>query len=110
MASIISLIGPLPADLLKRGRHSSRYFYDDGNISIIICHHQKVCLANSQTGQFRFPELISEGRGFENKLTGVEGEEREMFLCFISKLLRWQPEDRATAKELLSDPWLNASF
>ena len=29
-----------------------------------------------------------------------------MFLEFVRKMLRWVPEERASAKELLEDPWL----
>jgi serine/threonine protein kinase len=28
------------------------------------------------------------------------------FIDLISKMLRWRPEDRATAEDLLSHPWL----
>jgi serine/threonine protein kinase len=28
------------------------------------------------------------------------------FLAFIRRALTWMPEERATAKELLKDPWL----
>ena len=34
------------------------------------------------------------------------GEEKEMFLRFIRKLLTWDPEDRGTANELIEDEWL----
>ncbi|CAG7966394.1 unnamed protein product [Penicillium olsonii] len=87
LASIISLIGPPPEDMLRRGSRSSRYFNDDG--------------------QFKFPGLISKERGLETKLTVIEGDEKQMFLNFVSRLLQWRPEDRATAEELLSDLWLN---
>lgn len=68
---------------------------------------KKNCLANYyQTGQFKFPNLIPTPRGFDNKLTVVEEDEKHMFMRFISRILRWSPEERATAEELLSDPWL----
>jgi len=68
----------------------------------------KICLTDHQAGQFKFPDLISKERGFEKKLTVIEGDEKQMFLNFVSRLLRWRPEDRGTAEELLSDPWLKA--
>ncbi|KAI3092197.1 hypothetical protein CBS147333_10251 [Penicillium roqueforti] len=88
LASIISLIGPPPEDMLKRGSQSLQYFNDDG--------------------QFKFPDLIPKVRGFEKKLMVINGEEKQTFLNFISRLLQWRPEDRGTAEELLSDPWLKA--
>jgi serine/threonine protein kinase len=33
-------------------------------------------------------------------------ENNSDFLRFIRKALTWMPEQRATAKELLQDPWL----
>ncbi|KAJ5545174.1 kinase domain protein [Penicillium sp. DV-2018c] len=106
-ASIISLIGPPPEDMLERGSRSSRYFNDDG-ISLTKMSLPKTCLADYQAGQFKFPGLISNEneRGLEKKLTVIEGDEKQIFLNFVSRLLRWRPEDRATAEELLSDPWL----
>ncbi|KAF4219278.1 hypothetical protein CNMCM5878_003582 [Aspergillus fumigatiaffinis] len=36
----------------------------------------------------------------------LQGDEKDDFLRFLSRMLCWQPEERATAKELLFDPWL----
>jgi serine/threonine protein kinase len=33
-------------------------------------------------------------------------EDKEGFLRFIRRILRWEPEERPTAKELIFDPWL----
>lgn len=33
-------------------------------------------------------------------------EDKTNFLRFIQRALTWMPEERATAKELLQDPWL----
>lgn len=63
-------------------------------------------LAHSQSGQFKFPDLVPQPGGFEKKLTVMEGTERRAFIAFISKMLTWRPEERGTAEELLSDPWL----
>ena len=29
-----------------------------------------------------------------------------LFLAFLRRALRWTPEERPTAKQLLEDPWL----
>ncbi|KAJ5775544.1 kinase domain protein [Penicillium nucicola] len=104
LASIISLIGPPPEDMLKRGSQSSRYFNGNG-ISITIFSSLEL-VADYPTGQFKCPDLIPKARGLEQKLMVIEGEEKRLFLKFISRLLQWRPEDRGTAQELLSDPWL----
>ena len=36
----------------------------------------------------------------------LEGEEKALFLSFAKKMLKWKPEERSSAKELLGDPWL----
>jgi serine/threonine protein kinase len=36
----------------------------------------------------------------------LEGEEKELFLDFIRSMLRWRPEDRKSATELLKHPWM----
>ncbi|KAF7169144.1 hypothetical protein CNMCM5623_001931 [Aspergillus felis] len=36
----------------------------------------------------------------------LQGDEKDDFLRFLRRMICWQPEERATAKELLFDPWL----
>lgn len=38
----------------------------------------------------------------------LEGESEIAFLTFVRRMLQWRPEDRATASELLEDPWLHS--
>ena len=38
----------------------------------------------------------------------LEGPEKQEFLTFIRSMLKWVPEERLTARQLLQDPWLNA--
>ncbi|KAK9368168.1 kinase domain protein [Lipomyces kononenkoae] len=86
LAHIIALLGPPPLDLLKQGKESSRYFDDEG--------------------KFKFPELIPEKQGLENSFSCISGDEKRVFLNFISRMLRWRPADRSSAEKLLLDPWL----
>ena len=39
----------------------------------------------------------------------LEGESYTLFLYFMRKMLQWVPDERLSARELLMDPWLNAS-
>lgn len=36
----------------------------------------------------------------------LHGDEKQDFLRFLRRALCWLPEERATAKELLFDPWM----
>jgi len=42
----------------------------------------------------------------EERVSVLEGEEKELFLDFIRSMLRWRPEDRKSATELLKHPWM----
>jgi len=44
---------------------------------------------------------------FEDFVTNIPpGEEKDMFLRFIRKMLTWDPEVRATSSEIIQDEWL----
>lgn len=36
----------------------------------------------------------------------MQGEDKEGFLSFLRKILRWVPEERPTAGELVYDEWV----
>ncbi|KMU72063.1 hypothetical protein CISG_00372 [Coccidioides immitis RMSCC 3703] len=90
IAQIIRLLGPPPLQLLERA--------DQGICSELFSSH----------GEFKLPDLIpSEEYNLSNLTPFVHGEDKGLFLEFVGKMLRWMPEDRATARELYNDPWLN---
>ena len=39
----------------------------------------------------------------------LEGENKAQFLSFIRKMVKWKPEDRYSAQDLIEDPWLRMS-
>jgi hypothetical protein len=43
----------------------------------------------------------------EESEENLEGETKKAFLLFIRSMLKWVPEERKSARELLDDPWLN---
>jgi serine/threonine-protein kinase SRPK3 len=40
----------------------------------------------------------------------LSGKEKDAFIEFIKKMVKWNPEDRSSAKDLLKDPWLHTDF
>lgn len=40
----------------------------------------------------------------------MEGEEKALFVAFVRRMLQWVPEERATARELRDDPWLQSGL
>lgn len=105
---MISLLGPPPLDILPRGGSTSRFFEKDGTafphgLPLLVIRET---LTNSPTpGTFKFPDLLSDVT-LESEEENLEGEEKDEFLAFIRKTLQWRPEDRASASDLLKDPWL----
>lgn len=42
----------------------------------------------------------------EKSVSALGGEAKEQFLNFIRSMLKWLPEERKRASELLKDPWM----
>ena len=40
----------------------------------------------------------------------MRGKEKLGFIRFVKRMLKWDPEERNTARELLEDPWLYEDF
>ena len=38
----------------------------------------------------------------------LSGEDKDMFIEFVKKMVKWNPKDRSSAKDLLKDSWLYA--
>ena len=42
----------------------------------------------------------------EDSVKNMDKEEKVLFLDFAQRLLKWKPEERGTAREMLAHPWL----
>ncbi|CAI7636052.1 unnamed protein product [Penicillium palitans] len=81
IAQMIRLLGPPPLEFLKKCDPSIR----DGLFSA--------------QGDFKFPHLIPpENFNFSNLVPVLQGEDKRLFIEFVRKMLRWEPERRLTAK------------
>ncbi|KAK4146125.1 kinase domain-containing protein [Dichotomopilus funicola] len=81
LAEIIGLLGPPPADLIKRGVRSKEFFSEDG--------------------QWIADVPILKGSSLGKAEHYLKGRNKAMFLKFVRGMLAWRPEDRKTAAELL---------
>ncbi|KAB8356623.1 hypothetical protein FH972_024200 [Carpinus fangiana] len=90
LAYITALLGVPPKELLEKGRKTSLLY--DGN------------------GVLKGPKPIPTDFSFDHVITNISGEEKQMFIKFVKRMLQWRPEDRSTAAELLKDPWLYDNF
>lgn len=69
-------------------------------------HVIRSTLLTHRVGTLKDKSLIPKDFTLENRLGNVKGKDKEMFIRFVKKMVHWSPENRATAKELLDDPWL----
>jgi serine/threonine-protein kinase SRPK3 len=65
-----------------------------------------VNFANNIEGKFLYKNPTLANLDLGDSTPSLQGEEKKLFLEFVSKMLRWVPEDRLTARDLLGDPWL----
>ncbi|RHZ48868.1 hypothetical protein CDV55_101388 [Aspergillus turcosus] len=85
LAQLIAALGPPPPEFLAKNPERKADFWDE--------HGNWLGLAP-----------IPDGRTMEALESRLENNSG--FLRFIRRALTWMPEQRATAKELLQDPWL----
>jgi len=89
LEEMTAFLGPPSKDLLRRANLGASYFTSEGDL-------------------LRSHGSVADALSLENSLMSFVGEEKTLFLAFLRKMLRWAPEERASAQELLRDPWLNS--
>ncbi|OBT72743.1 hypothetical protein VF21_08971 [Pseudogymnoascus sp. 05NY08] len=89
MAHITALLGPAPLDFLERSHSKRRLEYYDQN--------------GKWKGLAEIPQT-----SLEESEENLDGEDKGQFLEFIRKMLKWRPEERSSAEELLEDTWLRS--
>ncbi|KKY16588.1 putative protein kinase domain protein [Diplodia seriata] len=87
LAEMIALLGPPPLSLLARANFKSKFFSDAGEFSAGITPPESTPLEERET-------------------TIEDGEDREIFLRFMRKMLQWEPEKRSGPAELAEDEWI----
>ncbi|KAK9860788.1 hypothetical protein MYU51_006055 [Penicillium brevicompactum] len=90
LSYITSLLGPAPKDFVSHGKRTSMFY--------------------TAAGTLKKEELVPSSFSFESTLSKFNGEEKAMFIKFVSRMIKWNPEERSTAKELLQDPWLHNDY
>ncbi|KAJ5485322.1 hypothetical protein N7539_005310 [Penicillium diatomitis] len=87
IAEMIALLGPPPKEMIQSSEYAAEFFDGEGNWKGVV----------------PIPSLTLE------QLEGnLHGTQQKLFLEFMRKMLQWRPEERASAKDLLSDPWLKS--
>ncbi|KAJ5223776.1 kinase domain-containing protein [Penicillium chermesinum] len=85
LAEMVSLMGPPPPEYLAKSDKAAQYWDDQGNWN----------------GSIPVPT-----QSLEKREQQFLGEDKELFLNFLRRILRWLPEERPTAEELAYDDFL----
>ncbi|RDW64490.1 uncharacterized protein DSM5745_09901 [Aspergillus mulundensis] len=84
LAEMQAVLGPPPLEFLARSERSLLFWDENGHWKGAQLPHHTL----------------------EEREERLDGDEKSDFLRFLRRMLCWLPEQRATAKELLFDPWL----
>ncbi|CAK42518.1 hypothetical protein CBS63078_6248 [Aspergillus niger] len=87
LAEMVAIMGAPPKEMIQNNDYASQFFDDEGNWK----------------GATEIPPV-----SLENLEEILEGESRQLFLQFLRKMLKWKPEERESARDLLDDPWLRS--
>ncbi|KAH8917346.1 kinase-like protein [Atractiella rhizophila] len=87
LAHMIALLGPPPLDFLQRTKGARIWDWFDRN--------------GNWTGKTAIPHASLE---VAEKM--LSKSEKAAFLTFVRRMLKWRPEERDSARDLLNDPWL----
>lgn len=84
----------------------------DGKGKYIKAINRNCVLSCRLSTEFREPCIHPDPAefSFDKSLTRMPADEKEMFIKFVRRMITWRPEERSTAKELLTDPWLEVDF
>ncbi|KAI2085833.1 hypothetical protein LOZ36_003756 [Ophidiomyces ophidiicola] len=85
LAEMIAIMGRPPKEFLKRSEMCQIWWDENG----------------TWRGAAPIPTY-----SLEDLAEKIGGEDRNGFLSFFRRTLRWLPEERPTTEELISDPWL----
>ncbi|KAI9037188.1 uncharacterized protein KD926_000761 [Aspergillus affinis] len=83
LAGVIAFMGAPPKEMLHNSEYAMKFFDPDGN----------------WIDTAEIPSM-----SLEKLEENLENTQQNLFPCFMREMLQWQPEDRASAKELLADP------
>ncbi|KFY29164.1 hypothetical protein V491_00162 [Pseudogymnoascus sp. VKM F-3775] len=111
LAQMIALLGPPPKEFLDREMEARSWKWEppienpDGRVCTSVNEYFGGPFFDSH-GKFLYKDPTLAGLDLGDSTPSLQGEEKKLFLEFVGKMLRWVPEDRMTARELLGDPWL----
>lgn len=102
LAEMVSLIGPPPPEYLTRSKKAAQFWDNQGTfLPCPIVFYSYISIIGNWKGSIPIPE-----QSMETREQQFLGEDKELFLNFLRRILRWLPEERPTAEELAYDDFL----
>lgn len=105
---MIAYLGMPPLEYTRRSDNMRHVFDDDGLFEIQFSakkpHLTDLLGCWKWAGKYDIPPV-----SLEASEQNLFGENKQRFLAFVRSMLRWLPEERKSATELLKDPWLNSA-
>lgn len=108
LARVTALLGPPPQELIHRGRRSFDFYESNGQFSCSCISLLPILICSA--GPLKNPDMVPTNFNFDTVINNIHSEDKRMFIEFLKRMIKWRPEERSTAKELLDDPWLYADF
>jgi serine/threonine-protein kinase SRPK3 len=96
LRTITELIGPMPPDWLKRWPMPWRADYVDEKGALL-----PDLVDRKGRNRYNLPRQMARDRP-----AGMGVEEWDIFYDFMCRMIRWRPQERATAAELLEHQWI----
>ena len=93
---MIDQLGPLPERLLCQWDQSHRYFRSNGEQFNSIVDGPNIELLQADSLETCF---------HDEKRCEIDANEEESVIDMLKQILRYEPEKRPSAEELLSHPW-----
>ncbi|OAA55831.1 Protein kinase-like domain protein [Niveomyces insectorum RCEF 264] len=112
LADMVALLGPMPPELVRREKLTRHWRWQPEirNAQGALCNSAAAFFGGpflTEEGTFVGQHLVSQPRIWEKELPEcIPPEDAEAFFRFMRRMVCWLPEERATAKELKDDPWL----
>ncbi|KAK3671788.1 hypothetical protein LTR78_008333 [Recurvomyces mirabilis] len=104
MHEIVSLLGNPPTELLRRSPQTWRLFDESGIYQ--PSQYVSCAVANLDvTGQWGAKPAIDH-TSLEDGMKNVALQKKTQVIQILANMLRWLPEKKATARELLEHPWM----
>ncbi|KAK3071630.1 hypothetical protein LTR53_008272 [Teratosphaeriaceae sp. CCFEE 6253] len=105
MREIVNLSGEPSSEFLRRSPHSWRLFDELGKATETTYTAARSLLTPNTQGNWKAEPPLA-ASSLATRIKHTPEQSRAQTLDILSYMLRWLPEDRWTARDLLEHPWL----